>query len=500
MKFGTPLLAKGLSLALAANVLAACQVRPEQLTGSEVTAYAKDKLARVTADQEPIHGEITLYEAMARALKYNLDYRVEIMNQALANQNLRLKSSAMLPDLVANGGWAGRDNSAASYSRTLFAGVTSTDPSTSKERNSFAGDVTFSWHILDFGLSYVRAQQAADEALIAGERKRRIINKIIEDVRVAYWRAVSAERLLSGFERLRGRTEKALTQSRKLYRARQTSPVAALSFQRELVDIKRQIHRLERELKTAKLQLAALMNVNPGSSYTLHIPKRRLTDLAITASGDEMVRVALENRPELREVGYQERINAKEAKAALLEILPGASLYAGANLDTNDFLFNSNWVSYGAKVGFNLMKVFAYPARKGAIKAKDDVLDQRALATTMAIMTQVYVSRARYKYLLRSAKTAAEYYGVQRKLNKQVKASVRARVASQQTLIREEMNTLVAAVRYDIAYADLQNAFAAIYSSVGADPYEQNITSDMSVKELAAILRQTWQKRGDLHL
>lgn len=492
--------AKGAAAALSLLLLAGCQITPQVLTETEVSNYALDKLERVTADQEPISGQITLYDAMARALKYNLDYRVEIMNRQLANKNLRVKSAAMLPKLVANGGWAARDNSPASYSETLFAGIRSTDPTFSKEKNSFSGDVTFSWHMLDFGLSYVRAKQAADAALIAEERKRKTINKVIEDVRTAYWRAVSADRLLEGFYKLRHRTERALAQSRRLYKARRTSPVSALSYQRELVDIKRQIHRLERELRTAKMQLAALMNVRPNSKYSLHIPKRRLTDLDITASGPAMVELALTQRPELREVGYETRINTKEAKAALLEILPGASLYAGTNFDSNDFLYNSDWVSYGAKVGWNLMKVFSYPARKGSVQAKDELLDKRALATTMAIMTQVYVSRARYKYLLRSARTAADYYRVQRRLNAQVRASVRAGSASQQTLIREEMNTLVAAVQYDIAYADLQNAFAAVYAAVGSDPYDKNISTDMSVSELAKTLRETWRDRGDSHL
>ena len=42
---------------------------------------------------------------------------------------------------------------------------------------------------------------------------------------------------------------------------------------------------------------------------------------------------------------------------------------------------------------------------------------------------------------------------------------------SEQTLIREEMNTLVAEVKYDIAYAGLQNAFGNVYASMGLDPF-----------------------------
>lgn len=500
LRFG---LKKGLrptALVMSAGLLAGCTLMPTPFTDAELTSTATMKIESVIVDQEPIVGKITLYNAMARALKYNLDYKVELLRELLAEKNLQFKSASMLPSLIANSGYASRNSENASYSRNLATGNNSVHPTYSKDKGSFSSDVTFTWHVLDFGLSYIRAKQAGDEALIASERKRKIVNKIIEDVRVAYWRAVSADRLLSGFRSLRGRVEKALRQSKHLYKLRQTSPVKALIFQRELVNIKRQIHRLERELQTSKMQLAALMNVNPGQSFALHIPKRRLTDLAIKASGEEMVVMALKYRPEMREAGYAERINLEEIKVALLELLPGISLYGGTNFDSNQFLFNSNWISYGAKVGWNLMKVFQYPARKSSVEARQELLRQRALATTMAIMTQVYVSRARYKHLHRSAKTAAEYYSIQRKLRAQARAAVKAKVGSRQTLIREEMNTLVAAVQYDLAYADLQNAFAAIYAAVGADPFDLQISRNTSIEELVIQLKETWRLRGDKHL
>jgi len=140
-----------------------------------------------------------------------------------------------------------------------------------KEQEWFASDVPFTWHLLDFGLSYIRAKQASDEALIAGERKPKIINKIIEDVWVAYWRPVGADRLWSGFKSLRGRIEKALRQSKRLYKLRQTSPVRSSIFRRKLVNIKRQFHRLVRELQTSKMQITGLMNGSSGRSFALQI-------------------------------------------------------------------------------------------------------------------------------------------------------------------------------------------------------------------------------------
>jgi outer membrane protein TolC len=478
-------------------VLSACTISPLPLSEAELAMKADDAMVRVTSGQEPVAGRISLYEAMARALKYNLDYRTEMFARSLADAKLDLAKADLLPSLVANGHWSDRKDGSYSYSETL-SGIRSLEPSTSRDNENLSKDLTFSWHILDFGLSYVRAKQAADRAVLAEEQKRKVINRIIEDVRTAYWRAVSADRLLAGFRSLEARAEKALANSRALQRDGFTSPLAALTYQRELVDIKRDIQRLERELSTAKVQLAALMNVDPASRYELVLPERKLAGISLKIPSEEMVRLAMLNRPELREVAYKARINEREAEAALLELLPGIQLYAGANFDSNSFLLDNSWVSWGAKASWNAMRLFAYPAKKSVISAESALIDNQALATTMAIMTQVEVARLRYHYLRKSAQTAAEYHQVQAQILKQVRASAGVDADSEQALIREEMNALVASAEFDVAFADLQNAFAAIYTSIGVDPWGDALDLSGSVQEIAAGLRQVWLERGDI--
>ena len=476
--------------------LSGCMVTPEPLSESQLALTAETNLARVTQDQEPLSRTISLYEAMARGLKYNLDHKVELMARELADARLSVAQADMLPSLVANSHYSDRDKKPHSYSESL-TGIKSVNPSTSREEQSFTKDIVFSWNILDFGLSYVRAKQAANQAMIAEEQKRKVVIRIMEDVRTAYWRAVSADRLLSGFQKLEGRIENALNNSKSLGNAGYTSPVAALTFQRELVDIKKEIQKLERELKTAKIQLAALMNIAPDQPYALQLPERRISSLQITIPPQEMVRLALQNRPEIREIAYKSRISEQEAEAALLELLPGIQLYAGANYDTNDFLLNSNWVNWGAKASWNLMKLFQYPARKQLVDAELQLNDQRNLAMTMAIMTQVEVARARYHYFRKSAATAAQYHTIQHKLLEQVRASASSGAASEQSLIREEMNALVASAEYDIAFADLQNGFATIYASIGVNPWGDSLDTTADVQSIAASLKAVWAERGD---
>lgn len=483
--------------ALFALGVSGCAVVPNPLSESEISNLAEDASARVTAEQEPVSGSIDLYEAMARALKYNLDHRVEMMEAALRSRELDLAHYSLLPNLVANTGYAARDNVNASNSVNIFTGVESLTTSTSQERQLKSADVSFAWNILDFGLSYVRARQAADKYLIAEELRRKVIHRVVEDVRSAYWRAVSADRLIARLRQLETRVQRAQRETKQISAERQTSPITAVTYERELVEIKRAIQELERDLSVARTQLSALMNLKPGTKYALVNPSRVRGDLTIKASAQSLVHTALRHRAELREVWYRQRINEHELDAAFLELLPGIQVYAGTNFDSNEFLYNNNWLNWGAKAGWNAMRVLQYPAKREVIEAQHALLDERSLAVAMAVMTQVHVSRVRFHHARKELTTASEYLDVQSRLIALMRTESAADRVSEQTLIREEMNTLVAEVKRDIAYANLQNAFANVYASSGLDPYASEIDTTLGVKTLAGALRQVWLERGD---
>ncbi|MBU2582409.1 MAG: TolC family protein [Alphaproteobacteria bacterium] len=481
-----------------------CALRPEVLSLEQLSAYSDDKRWRTTIDQEPLNGPLSLYEAMARALKYNLDHRVEMMEVALREQQLSVAHFSLLPNIVANSGYDGRNNYSGGSSVELLndnvTGQESLRSSTSSDKDIKTTDITFSWHILDFGLSYIRARQASDQVLISNERRRKVINRIIEDVRTAYWKAVAADRTMSQLRQLNGRVEEALANSRKLSQRADASPLTALTYERELREIQREMGNLESELTTAKAQLAALVNVSPGESFRVEVPHWYKTPRILGMSADAMIEQALVSRSELREVAYNARINRREAEAAILEMLPGISLDTAPNFNSNDFLFNQYWVTWGAKASWNLIKVFSYPARRAEVDAKDELLDARALAVTMAIMTQVHVSRARLIHARRKYRVAQDFFDVQNRILRQIRAALDAGKVSEQTAIREEMNTLVARVKLDLAFVELQNAFANAFASVGQDPFEDGLlTGEETVRELEVQLRDKWRALGDRH-
>lgn len=476
-------------------LLAGCTVTPKPLTSTEIATNADRNFQRVDEGQVPVTAPIDLYEAMARALKYNLDYKVEMMQEALSARELNVSRADMLPQLAATAGYTGRNNYSGASSLSLLSGRQSLEPSTSSEKQVFAADLGLTWDVLDFGLSYVRAKQKADEVLIAREARRKVANRIIEDVRTAYWRAVSAQRLLDKLGQLEGSVTETLTNSQQLAERRVSAPLTALTYQRELVEIQTNIRQLQRELVIAKAQLAALMNLKPGTEFALVLPDRSVALPRVQFSGEDMMLTALRNRSELREVSYRQRIADREKDAALLRMLPNLKAMAGINYDSNDFLYNNDWANLGLSASWNVFNIFKYPAQKKAIKAQQELLEQRELALTMAVITQVNVARAQYGHLTQELASADQGQRVQDKIMYQVRSGNQAGAISQQTLLREEMNTLVSEVRYDIAYAAAQNAYANLFGSMGIDDLGPEITVNGDLPTLTQSLRQLWESR-----
>ena len=220
---------KFLGVSLLALAVSGCAVTSQPIDRSVSEERARTDLATMFKDQEPLNGPLTLHQAMARAVKYNLEARLKVMEEALAKRQVDLARYDMLPRMAVEAGYAGRSNTSASSSESIRTGTQSLEPSTSQDRNREVADLTMVWNVLDFGVSYVSAKQQADQRLILEERKRKVIHTITQDVRSAYWRAVAAQRLLSQIDSLMGRIHQARDNSQNMAAQRVGDPVQTLS-------------------------------------------------------------------------------------------------------------------------------------------------------------------------------------------------------------------------------------------------------------------------------
>ncbi|PIA73450.1 TolC family protein [Ectopseudomonas toyotomiensis] len=490
--------AKFFSISLLALAVGGCAVTSQPIDRSVSEQRAQQDLASMFKDQEPLSGPLTLHEAMARAVKYNLEARLKVMEEAMAQRQVDLATFDMLPRMALSAGYAGRNNVSASSSQSIETGTQSLEPSTSQDRDRGVADLTMVWNVLDFGVSYVSAKQQGDQRLIVQERRRKVVHTIIQDVRSAYWRAVAADRLLTQIDSLMARVAQARDNSQRLSEQRIGDPIQALSYQRALIEATRQLEEQRRALSLAKTELATLINLPLGTQVEL-APDAGYQMPELKVALDTLEREALASRPELREQDYQARISAAETRKAMLRLLPGLEFSAGGHYDSNSFLVNQSWADYGVKVTWNLFNVLSAPAAIDVAKAGQEVADARRQAMSMAILAQLHVANANFREAQRQFQTSQQLAGLDGQIVEQLRNRYQAQGIGELELIQGELNTLQADLRRDLAYAELRNSYGQLFASVGLDPLPESVASD-SVADIAAALssREAQWQAGQL--
>lgn len=475
---------------------AGCALTPEPITPEERAALVSADRRNLLENQEPVTGPISLEEAIARAIKYNYDYRLTAMDQALQNRQLDLSRYDMLPKLAASAGGTARSNENLTVSENKRTGDRSDDPSLSQDQERATADLTMSWNVLDFGVSYYQARQQADRTLIAGERRRRVVHSVAQQVRSAYWQAVSGERIQAAIAPVLEEARRALADARAVEQQRLRPPLEVLRYQKAVIEIMRQLEAVEQDLAIAKAQLRALMNLQPGQPFTLALPqgfKRDIPPVKLTL--EEMEAAALTNRPELREEQYQQRISSAEVRKAILRLLPGLTFTGGGNYDSNSYVQNNFWAEAGLRVSWNLLTLLSGPASIAAAEAQQDLGETRRLALSMATLTQVHVGYQQYQRARRNFEQADLLNSIEQRIFDNTRNAEAGEAQNVLERVRAAASAISSELSRDRAYADVQAATANLMVSLGLDPLPAEVPGH-DIKALSAAFGATnakWQ-------
>jgi outer membrane protein TolC len=476
---------KALFVALGTVIIGGCAIHPRPLTLDQREATLVTDSQAMLAGQEPVSAPITLDEAMARALKYNLDHRVKMMEEALARRQLDLASFDLLPQLTAAAGYTSRDNVLASSSQDIVTGQESLVPSTSSEQTARRADLGLSWNVLDFGVSYYGARQQADRVLAAEQRRRKVVQLLMQQTRVAYWQAVGAQQLQARIEPLLDQARQALGDSQAIEGQGLQDPLQSLGYQRELLSLVLQLESIRDELAQAKPKLASIMNLEPGKAYQLAVPAG-FAEPAIAIAPGDMERTALLHRPELIEAGYNERIGLDETHKAMAKLLPGIELSVGAHYDSNDFLVNDTWRDAGLRISWNLLNLFNAKHIKAAAQAQYDLAREQRLALNMAVLTQVHVAWIDYASRKQQFEWTRQLNDVEQRILEHTRNATEAQAQGKLAEIRAATSALMASLKLYQSYAAYQGAYGQMIATLGLDPVPDTVAShDLATLEQA---------------
>ncbi len=482
-------------LAIAATLAGCGTVKPEAFTADAVkTRAASDRVSMYEA-QEPITGPLTFEDTAARSLKYNLDHRLKLAELALASDMLDVSQYDMLPRLLVGAGWATRNNDSGGTSVGIVNGLQTLSPSTSNERSSSSASAALSWSILDFGISYYRAQQRADGVLMADERRRKVIQNIMQDVRNSYWRALGAQRMLPRVDALLAKSQTALARSRQIEDQKLLPQPTVLAYQRALIDAVSLLQQRRQDLELARAELMSLMNVAPGTAFMLaDAASDKLP--AVPTNVDALEQIAMEMRPELNEEAYRKRVTLADLKVAQLSLFPNISANIGTNYSSNKYLYNNSWIDSGLNISWNLLKLPQYPALKKAIGDQATVDDLRRYAQGMAVLTQVRIGMQRYGLARMEYDIADQSAQVDGRLLNYSRSAVKANAEGELELIRSEARALLTEYQRHAAYSQAQAAWGRVYNSIGLDVLPKAL-DNTTVPGLSASIKNTmaeWER------
>ena len=100
-------------------LVAACARSPEPLKRSDVSRELQSDLDKLGIVSDALDEPLTLYQAIARAILYNREYKLAAMEAALSQRQYDLAKANILPALTVSAGYSARDKYAASASTTF---------------------------------------------------------------------------------------------------------------------------------------------------------------------------------------------------------------------------------------------------------------------------------------------------------------------------------------------------------------------------------------------
>jgi outer membrane protein TolC len=484
----------GLTVSVVA-LLAGCSLSPEPFTKAELSAQAQQDQIALTKDVAPIQGKLGLAEAVARAVKYNLDHRVKMMEQAQSLDQLDVSKFDLLPKLTTDAGYDGRSKQEVTTTRDLSTQQNGSY-GVSSDRNVITADLTLTWNILDFGVSYYNAKQAADRTLMAEERRRKVLLSLVQDVRSAYWRAASSQRLRADVDKTVAMAEAALADARKSEAENLRNPLEVLRYQRGLVENLRQLETIDQELATAHTELATLIGLTPGTPFQLDVPEGDgLVAPHWNMPIEQMEETALLNNPDLREQSYDARISVAETRKAILRLLPGISFDLSRQYDSNSMDLSHAWNDAGGKIAWNLLNVFSAPATIAAAESGEKVSDARRLALHMAVLSQVHIARRQFDIAIKQFDRASELYSIDSRILANVSNRQANDAQSKLELVSNNTSAIVGLLRRYQTLAQVHGAYSRIQGALGIEPVPEKVAAT-DLPTLTAAIAQTldrWQ-------
>lgn len=464
---------KLLSLVVGTLALVSCvKEQTNTYTYSETPSAAYysewDKAIRYDVDMQNMYANtprkiekpIDMYMAMALALKYNYSGRMTRYRDSLLQAGA--SSYAQLPEIAGKAG----------YINNNF--------------NDTSPDLKVVWNVLDISTLYYMNSDPVFKQNVSIEQSRKVIHNILQEARVLYWKAITAQRLLpvidATIEHITLDVDEMNIKAKELSAEGKNLSTEELVKKRKYMQAVQKLSDLKREMETAHENLASLMGLHPATEFKL-VGKEygNFTLPEIKSNLSRLEWLALTNRPELK-------VHDLLTSADDLDVLitnfrtDSDSEYKG---DPSGY--NKKWCNQAKEAS-----VVVYEQQQtGLNEATLNALRRQRM--TSLILNQVYVGWARYTSAAEDYRIAMEIAGTSENIAEDITSANGSKAETSQM---EAARAIADEVKASLAYVDLQDALGTLYATIGLDAVPYYMLNE-SPSQIALSLRESlerWRK------
>lgn len=485
-----------IAIMLVSLLTAGCSVAPVPIDKEVVVDQLSRDRQVALEGVEPLDGILELEEAVARAIKYNLEYRVKTMEQALALGEFDLSRYDMLPQVLADAGYSTRNKPLIRSQSSSSDSLNERQPTVSSELSSWDFSLGLSWSLLDFGASYYLARQNANNLLVANEQRRRAMHLLIMEVESAYWKAASAQALEEKVKSNSLAIEKAIKKELRAKAEAINTPLESLRRLRALWGAKQTIQDIQDDLVGAKLELANLINLPPGEEPELSAVSNnyKIPDL-MQLQTDKIESITLRNNAELAIQSYEVKNAVLETRRAILDLMPGITINWGAKYSTDSYVINDQWNEGALSVTSNLLNFLKLSEVKESYESKEQLARTRRVALQMSTITKLHIARLQLKNAMKRYNISKKLLSLDRSIESNISRNVEVGTNSESELIIAETTALVSQLQ---TYRDLSNLHVAesrLKASMGLEPKIQsvNLTTLSELTKSIKDIQKNWK-------
>ncbi len=341
-------------------------------------ASACPALAR--AAEQP---EKTLQECIAIALEHHPSLKAAAATVEAGTQRVWQAASGYLPQVNANYVATRQGTSVSARTQTQVGTTTTT-------YNFYNTGVSFSQRLFDFGkvLDGIRAAQATEQSLQADESTQR--ETVVLNVKQSYYNLLAARRLLAVADETVHQNQQHLDLAQGRFQVGLAPKFDVTNAQVQVANADLNRVTARNNVSVARETLRNALGLTEPMDFDI------VDDLGgahVTITQDQALKMAYDNRPELRSIQAQERADTEQIAALKKDYLPYLAGNGGYNWSGSDYPLQSSW-NIGASVnlsifngGLTTAQIGEAEANLSNLKYNEEVLRQNiALEVRQAVL------------------------------------------------------------------------------------------------------------------